>query len=154
MQLLLKRTIACCMVAVASGAIATQKVAVYTSTDPTNYDPDDATLVLETVLREIDVPFAGPVRVYLPQCVQGAAQADCEAAMGVYSEVRGAAKTLGDRQLGPNGTQPVIMMKNTHPNNVGGLYDSADEAIVLYPNQPPGGVAHEMAHVYFAKGIV
>ena len=161
MQLLSKRTIACCVAAVAVAAAWSshsqpQKVTVYTSTNPTNYDPAAATLVLETVRSVIPTPaplHAPPKYVYFPQCVSGAPQADCTAAMDVYTEVQSVTKTLGDRQLGPGGTQHIIMMKTNHPRRSRGLFDPADKAIVLYPNRGTSTVPHEVAHAYINKHI-
>lgn len=141
----------------AGGALADpQKVTVYTNTNAVDFDPANATLVLETkVTHRIDLPFAGWKDVWGPVCVQGAPAADCTAAKDIYNHVQDVTDTLGDKQLGPGGTQPVIMMKNHHPHRWGGLYDAVDKAIIVYPS--PGGdaatVAHEMAHVYVAKHV-
>ena len=161
MQVPPKRTIACLVAAVAVAAAWSshsepQKVKIYTSTNPTNYDPAAATLVLETVRYELPIPrplHAPPKYYYVPECVSGAPQADCTAATDVYKEVQGVTKTLGDRQLGPGGTQHIIMMKNNHPDGWAGLYDPEDEAIILYPNKRTATLPHEVAHVYVDKHI-
>ena len=61
MKLLLKRTIICSVAAVAVGAALTshsepQKVKVYTSTNPTNYDPGD----VGSRDREEGIPISQP----------------------------------------------------------------------------------------------
>ena len=158
------RTIACCVAAVAVAAAWSsysqpQKVTVYTSTNPTNYDPATATPVLETVRHEIPMPaplHAPPRYVYFPKCVSGAPEADCTAAMDIYKEIQSVTETLGDRQLGPAGTLAVIMMDRHDPGYLAaGVYVEDGDVIVLYPSAviTPGVVPHETAHVYFEKHI-
>lgn len=164
MQILSKRTIACCVAAVAVAAAWSshsqpQKASVYTSTNPTNYDPAAATLVLETVRHEIPIPaplHAPPKYVYLPECVSGAPQADCTAAIDIYKEIQSVTETLGDRQLGRGSTLSVIIMDRHHPNYIAaGLYSARHNAIVLYPSAAitPSVLPHETGHVYFEKHI-
>lgn len=136
-----------------------QKVEVYKGTDPVNYDPgaSTATLVLETVPFSVNTPIGRMPAGHIPQCVSGAAVADCSKALDDYLDIQKAAKELGDYRLGTaDGTLRVIRMTSPHPTGYGiGLYSDEDDAVVLYPAAAmwPGVLAHEVAHAYFAKNV-
>ena len=158
MQPPLNLFIVACMVTAAVVAWPSQQrpqyVEVYTTgTNTPSSDPREATLVLMTnmTLRVTLNPPAEPEiePEWWPECVEGASEYDCGAAKVVYAQVQAAADALGDRQLGPGGTLPVIMSRDI--SGSGGYYASGKGSIVLFINRHSSVTAHEMAHAYFGK---
>ena len=143
--------------AAAGGALADpQKVTVYTSTNPTDYDPTNATKVLEyTVIETIHPPYPGPtIDLWGPACVEGAPPADCEAARDVYRDVQAASDALGEDRMGDgDGVLHVIIMDKANPNGWNGYYVRQHDSIILYPGARPGDLAHEVGHADFDKNV-
>ena len=89
----------------------------------------------------------------MAKCVEGAVDADCEAAKVEYARVQAAATALRDKQMGTDGTVPVIMMENSNPSDPPGRYSFEHHSVILYPDRDAGVTAHEIAHVYVHKHL-
>ncbi len=64
-----------------------QNVKVYMGTNPTDFRPRNATLVVETdVIKEIKLPFGSmTIKVWGPKCDDAASPAECKEATEVYA---------------------------------------------------------------------
>ena len=126
-------------------------------TKPLDFDPDNATEILETVpILDIPMPIGGGrLTVWgKPECVEGAPTADCTAAKEVWADVQAASVALGEDRMGDgDGVLHVIIMDTANPNGWNGHYVRQHDSIILYPDARPGDLAHEVAHADFDKNV-
>ena len=134
-----------------------QMATIYSSTDPTEHDPGEATMKVVTSLIPTG-QYDGrgePIMRVGPKCAFLVSK--CEEEKARWHEVQAAAKALGDYQLGRDGNLSVIVVSKRHPDGHLGHYSAEHRTIILYPTAPGAPdsraktVAHETGHEYVKK---